>query len=191
MSSNPCSKTPVEYIELSDPIVCRDETALDARLEQAARMFVERTKAMDLSIASCESFTAGLFASTIASIPGASSVLCGGLVTYQTPFKTKLAHVPAKLIERYGVVSKECALSMASNTRMIFESSFAVSFTGNAGPDAMEGKPAGLVYMAICSLENEAAVYELRFDLPRNLLRKAAVCFALEELNARLESPGQ
>ena len=45
-----------------------------------------------LTLSSCESLTAGLFTSTIASVPGASAVLKGGLVTYFTPMKSVLAH---------------------------------------------------------------------------------------------------
>ena len=49
-----------------------------------ARQLVSLCTENHLTISSCESLTAGLFTSTIASIPGASAILKGGLVTYYT-----------------------------------------------------------------------------------------------------------
>ena len=45
-----------------------------------ARQLVSLCTENHLTISSCESLTAGLFTSTIASIPGASAILKGGLV---------------------------------------------------------------------------------------------------------------
>lgn len=128
-----------------------------------------------LTMASCESLTAGLFTSTLASIPGASAVLKGGLVTYFTEMKKELAHVNETTIDTYGVVSKQCALEMAKNTRQIICADYCVSFTGNAGPSTMEGKPAGRVYCAVAS-PNE--VYTFMFqcdDMKRNDVREFVV----------------
>ena len=53
-----------------------------------AKQLVSLCTENHLTISSCESLTAGLFTSTIASIPGASAILKGGLVTYFTPMKS-------------------------------------------------------------------------------------------------------
>ena len=106
------------------------------------------------TIASCESLTAGLFSATIASVPGASRVLKGGFVTYWTEIKEKVVHVEPSIVEEYGVVSGPCAQSMARHTQQIMDVDFAISFTGNAGPSTMEGKPAGCVYCAIATRAN-------------------------------------
>ena len=84
-----------------------------------AKQLVSLCTENHLTISSCESLTAGLFTSTIASIPGASAILKGGLVTYFTPMKSVLAHVDVNLIQNYGVISEECAYAMAKNTRDI------------------------------------------------------------------------
>lgn len=112
-----------------------------------------------LTISSCESLTGGLFADSIVSISGASKVFVGALVTYATRIKSEVAHVDVALIERDGVVSASVAESMAKNVASIMKSDIGVSFTGNAGPDAMEGKPAGLVYSAI-SYHDKIWVFE-------------------------------
>lgn len=103
-----------------------------------AKQLVSLCTENHLTISSCESLTAGLFTSTIASIPGASAILKGGLVTYFTPMKSVLAHVDVNLIQKYGVISEECAYAMAKNTREIMDVDYCVSFTGNAGPSAWE-----------------------------------------------------
>ena len=64
-----------------------------------ARQLVSLCTENHLTISSCESLTAGLFTSTIASIPGASAILKGGLVTYFTPMKSVLAHVDVDEVE--------------------------------------------------------------------------------------------
>ena len=48
---------------------------------------------------------------------------------------------------------------MCVNGKQILDSDVCVSFTGNAGPDAMEGKPVGLVYIGI--LYQGVNIYEL------------------------------
>ena len=140
-----------------------------------ARQLVSLCTENHLTISSCESLTAGLFTSTIASIPGASAILKGGLVTYFTPMKSVLAHVDVDLIQKYGVISEECAYAMAKNTRQIMDGDYCISFTGNAGPDAWEEKPAGRVYCAIAS-KKTIQVYGFQCTgLSRNDVREHVV----------------
>ena len=134
---------------------------------QTAKDLIELCKDKHVTVSSCESLTAGLFTSTLASIPGASAVLKGGFVTYFTEMKQVMAHVEKDLIDTFGVVSGECAKQMAQNT--------CVSFTGNAGPDAMEDKPAGCVFCAIAS-KDAVKVYHFQYQgLERNELRMQVV----------------
>lgn len=136
---------------------------------------VSLCKERQVTIASCESLTAGLFSSTIASVPGASQILKGAIVTYATEVKKNIVHVPEKLIEKYGVISKQCARMMALNSQRLLDVDYCVSFTGNAGPDAWEGKPAGRVYCAIAT--RNGAVYDFKFqiDRERNEVREQVV----------------
>lgn len=127
-----------------------------------------------LTIGSCESFTAGLFAATIGSVPGASKVFKGALVTYATPLKISLAHVDAKLIQQYGVMSEECALAMAKGARGVLDCDICVSFSGNAGPDAWEGKEAGYVCFGYADALHVEA-FSQTIKLERNQLREEAV----------------
>ena len=138
------------------------------------KALIERLKKDRLTIGSCESLTAGLFASTIAEVSGASAVLKGGIITYWTECKVNVVHVSEEVVRQYGVVSAQCAREMAEKARVLLDVDVCVSFTGNAGPDTMEGKPAGLVYCAIAN-HTHTKVYEFQLAQKRNALRKDLV----------------
>ena len=149
---------------------------------------VEICKNNHKTIASCESLTGGLFASTITSVPGASEVLQGAIVSYATQVKEHVVHVPAKLIEKFGVISKECARTMAYNTRDLLDADYCISFTGNAGPTAWEGKPAGRVYCAIISREGNIYDFDFQIDgKSRNEVREEVVSQMMDRLVHTLE----
>ena len=124
------------------------------------------------TIGSVESFTGGKFSSSIVAIPNASKIFKGSLVLYNTKLKEKFG------IEiKNGVINKETALRMSQVGREILEVDICVSFTGNAGPKSMEGKPVGLVYIAI----NED-VYELNFLGDRKEIQEQAIKFVKNKL---------
>ncbi len=141
---------------------------------------IEILKDKNLSISSVESFTGGLFASTITSIPGASKVYQGSLITYATTVKKDILKID-QVINEFGVISKECAQAMAHQGLEIFDTNLCVSFTGNAGPEVMENKVVGLAYMAI-AYEEKIFVYEDRYDLERNELRLKAIDDAIKRI---------
>lgn len=143
-------------------------------------------KEQGLTIGSCESLTAGLFTSKIAEVPGASNVLKGGIVTYQTSCKTDVAHVDTKVIDTYGVVSSQCAQEMALKVQKMLGVDVCVSFSGNAGPTALEGKPAGLVYCAL-AIHQSVYCYECQFPGSRNDVRNAAVNFMCIKIKEQLK----
>lgn len=138
-----------------------------------------------LTIGSCESFTAGLFASAIGSVPGASKVFKGALVTYATPLKISLAHVDSNVIEQYGVMSEECALAMAKGARSVLDCDICVSFSGNAGPEAWEGKEAGYVCFGYADVQH-AESFSHTIKLERNQLREEAVFIMCKFIYERL-----
>lgn len=101
-----------------------------------------------LTIASCESLTGGLFASSIVDVSGASKVFVGAYVTYMDKAKEILLDGKT-ILEKYGAISKEMACLMALKVQEKFSSDIAISFTGNAGPLPSENKEVGLVYSCI------------------------------------------
>lgn len=147
------------------------------KAEEVNKLFRER----NLTLGSVESFTGGSFAALITSIPGASKFYKGGYVTYATEEKINLLSIPKNLIDQFGVVSKEIAYYMANNARQLLNVDYCVSFTGNAGPDAMEGKPVGEVHMCIASVA-KAEVYSLQLSGTRKEIQDQAIDFILEKL---------
>lgn len=128
-----------------------------------------------ISLGSVESLTSGLFASSVASIPGASNSFKGSLVTYSSLLKTSLAHVPLKDITQFGVVSKEVAIDMAMGGKKALDVDLCVSCTGNAGPTCCPGDaPVGRVYIAIDYL-NKTDYLELNLSGDRNNIRQQVV----------------
>src|SRR3954468_24024405 len=65
------------------------------------------------TVATAESLTGGRLAALLTATPGASRSYVGGVVAYATSVKQGVLGVPAALVERYGVISAECAMAMA------------------------------------------------------------------------------
>lgn len=102
-----------------------------------------------LTLTAAESLTAGMFQSTICSVPGASKVFAGGFVTYATEMKTKLLGIPQQLIQENSVVSGAVAGAMAQRSRQLTGANIGIGFTGVAGPDNLDGHPVGEVWFGI------------------------------------------
>ena len=101
-----------------------------------------------LTLATMESCTGGLLASTITDVPGSSVYFKGGYVAYTARMKMSLA-VSAELIEKHGTVSDEVAADMARAARSNADADLGVAVTGVAGPDELEGKPPGRTHIAV------------------------------------------
>ena len=133
------------------------------------------------TLGSVESFTGGLFASEITSISGASSFFKGSVVTYATEEKVNVVGVDKEVVDKYGVVSKECAEEMAVKGSKLLNVDYCISFTGNAGPTAMEGKPVGLIYIGVFDGE-KCHVLEKTIVGTRNFVRNEAILIACDYL---------
>lgn len=157
------------------------EEDLDARATELVRLATDR----NLTVSCAESLTAGLTASAIAGVPGASLVLRGGAVTYCDEIKHQILDVREETLATYTAVSEQTACEMAQGARRLFSSDIAVSLTGYAGPDGgAPGKPAGTVYIATCDRLG-VEVTRHQFSGDRNEVRTQAATKALEALAAR------
>ena len=123
------------------------------------------------TIAAAESLTGGLFLTELTAVPGASQVVRGGVVCYTNEIKEKVLRVPASVLATDGAVSKRCAQLLAENVRTLCHADIGISFTGVAGPDPLEGKPVGTVYIGISAPENETDVYSLTLSGQRDAIR--------------------
>lgn len=130
---------------------------------------VRALKQRGWTVATAESLTGGLIASSMVEVPGASQVVKGGFVTYQSVSKTMLLGVPAEMIEQYDVVSAEVARAMAKGARERLGVDIAVSATGLAGPDGgTPERPVGTVFLGIATAKG---VYDIPLHLTGNRAR--------------------
>jgi PncC family amidohydrolase len=137
------------------------------------------------TLGSVESFTGGLFAREITKVSGASHFFKGALVTYASEEKNRILGISYDVIDEYGVVSKEVAAQMASNGQKLLNVDYCVSFTGNAGPTAMEGKPVGLIYIGI-AIYDKVEVYEFHLSGDRDTIQNEGVINALKILEQKI-----
>ena len=149
--------------------------------------FSKVLKEKQLTLGSVESFTGGLFAREITRIPGASKFYKGGLVTYATEEKINVLGVSKDIVNRYGVVSKECSYEMALKGQKLLNVDICVSFTGNAGPDVMEGKECGEIYIGI-SYKDIVSVFPYIIKKDRNSVQTDAVNKAYELILKEIET---
>lgn len=112
----------------------------------------QRLIAMGKTLAVAESCTGGFISQSFTANAGSSAFFKGGLVPYATASKVKLLGIPEALIEKHSVVSKAVAEAMAQNIRNMFESDYAISTTGNAGPAKGDSDAeVGTVHIAIAT----------------------------------------
>jgi nicotinamide-nucleotide amidase len=101
-----------------------------------------------LTLATMESATGGLLASTITDVDGSSNYFRGGHVTYATQMKIALG-VSAEIIEAHGVISAEVAADMARAAREGLGADYGIGITGVAGGEPVEGHPPGTMHIAV------------------------------------------
>ena len=140
------------------------------------------------TIATAESLTGGLLASSLVSIPGASAVFLGSFITYDLHAKEHILHVNHHLLEQAGAVNKDTAQQMTWGTRSYYqtiapnkENLICISTTGVAGPDSDGYQPVGLVYIALND-NNHTIIREYHFDGTRQEIREKTVAAALSML---------
>lgn len=144
---------------------------------------VARLTDAGLTVATCESLTAGKLAAAIADVPGASAVLRGGLVTYASDLKTALAGVDADLLAASGAVHPQVAAQMATGAARACRADIALACTGVAGPDPQDGQPVGRVFTALLAPQMaEPEVVGHDFSGDRAAIRQATVEACLSQL---------
>jgi len=132
------------------------------------------------TLATAESCTGGMIGAALTSIPGASKVYKGGIISYWSEVKQNLLNVDPEDLEKLGPVSMQVAGSMAQGARQALHADIAISVTGLAGPDGDEfGRPVGTVFVGFDS-GAKTVVKRYCFEGDRNSIRNQAAKAALE-----------
>jgi nicotinamide-nucleotide amidase len=152
-------------------------------------VILQRLAEKKATLAVAESCTGGLLSDLLTSISGSSDSFLGGIVCYSNLMKQKLLQVPSALLEGEGApgaVSREVAKIMAEQMLVLLQSDYAVSITGVAGPNPSEGKPVGLVYIAVAQKDHPTLVVKVEHTGGRELIKLKAAKTALYHLWRRL-----
>lgn len=116
----------------------------DARAAAVVSALVVR----GLTVGTGESLTAGLVSATLATVPGCSAVLMGGIVAYQRDVKARLLDVSDEALSA-GLVSGPVARGMARGARRALGADIGIGTTGVAGPEPHDGQPVGTAWIAV------------------------------------------
>jgi nicotinamide-nucleotide amidase len=152
---------------------------------------LQELEAKGFKLAIAESLTGGLLSAEFVSVPGASKVLLGSIVAYQTSLKHELLGVSRNLLENQGPVDPEVAAQMAAGVRTKLANKtntdeqlvIGVATTGVAGPESQAGVAVGTVYVAVSGpgLIGDS-VYAHSFEGDRDSIRTATVSAAIDAL---------
>jgi nicotinamide-nucleotide amidase len=110
---------------------------------------VARLTALGQTVAVAESLTGGLVSAALTDVAGASAVVRGGVLAYAAELKTSVLDVDGELLAKVGAVDGDVAEQMAAGVRAVMGATYGLATTGVAGPDPADGKPVGMVYVAV------------------------------------------
>jgi len=136
----------------------------------------------DNFLATAESCTGGLLASTLTDTPGSSEWFAGSVVAYSNAVKEKLLGVDPELLREHGAVSEQVVLAMARGVLDAVGAQVSVAISGIAGPSGgTPDKPVGTVWMAWAWPSGSRA---RRYDFPgpREAVKDQAVMAAINGL---------
>lgn len=147
---------------------------------------VGELRSRGLTIAVAESLTGGLLAATLVAVPGASTVVRGGLVAYATELKATLLGVRPELLRDFGPVHPEVARQMATGVCSLLaidgvSADVGIATTGVAGPGFQGEHPPGTAFVGI-ALGSETMVLSLALVGSRDEIRTGVVSEALTAL---------
>jgi len=142
------------------------------------------------TIAVAESLTGGLLVAELIRTPGASGVVLGGVVAYNTELKHTVLGVDAEVLAAHGPVHPDVAAQMAVGVRAALtvageNAHIGISTTGVAGPDPQDGQPVGTVFLGF-AIGSEVRTRGLELSGTREEIRSRVVYESLSELRQLL-----
>lgn len=127
---------------LGDSVFTCDGLELEEEL--AKRLIKE-----NITVALCESPTAGMAASLLAKVPGVSAVFKGGYVVYDEDAAVNIMNIPAEIIKEHTIYSSAVADAMAEMLREKTGCRLCAAVTGVAGPDSVCGFTPGMYHISV------------------------------------------
>ena len=145
-----------------------------------------QNKGYDIAVA--ESCTGGEVAATLTRVPGISSIFKGGIVVYSPYYKSHIAGVSEDIVDIYGTVSPEVALSLAKEIRDISQVSVGVSVVCVLGPALDEkGHPVGTTYIGISTSDTSIVKKFMVRRLPRPIMKRVVALKVIRAVREVIE----
>lgn len=153
-----------------------------SELAEIANRFLKACARHKILAATAESCTGGMIISMLTDIPGSSSMVDRGFITYSNEAKMEMIGVAAATLDAYGAVSSQTAKEMAAGALARSHAGIALSVTGIAGPDGGRAeKPVGLVWFGLALTGKPVVTQKCLFEnRGRDFIRRATVRHALE-----------
>lgn len=178
-----------EKIDADAGVACASGM-LDEEIAKRAEALIALAADRSLTLGTAESLTGGMISSSLTSVPGSSSVVRGGIVSYVDDVKHGVLGVPDGVLATDGAVSEATARAMAAGACDRLGCDISVSVTGIAGPGGAEpGKPVGTVWMGVCRKGEAPIARVFHFEGDRAEVRKRTVLSALAALMDAVDSP--
>ncbi|MCB1177560.1 MAG: CinA family protein, partial [Leptospiraceae bacterium] len=128
---------------------------------------------MKSTVSTAESCTGGLIAKIFTDMPGSSAYYHGSIVAYQNSIKNKYLGVKADTLDKFGAVSEETAREMVIGIQTNFNTNYAISVTGIAGPSGGTAeKKVGLVFIGVKANKEEPEITRYDLNLSRDGFRE-------------------
>jgi len=132
------------------------------------------------TLCTAESLTGGGIGAALTSVPRASKVFKGGVISYTDEVKREVLGVSAADLSAFGAVSAPVAQAMARGARELLKADVAISVTGLAGPDGDEfGHDVGTVFIGYAD-QNGVIAGEYHFAGDREAVRRQTMEEALQ-----------
>jgi len=161
---------------IGEPVFGVDDDSMES-------VVIDMLRQRGLTLGIAESLTGGLMGARFTSVPGASDVFRGGIVSYASDVKFSLLGVPEG-----PVVSAQAAKAMAEGARLALKAGVALATTGVAGPTEQEGQPVGTVFLGL-AMDGITEAQQVQLPGDRQRIRQYAVISAVNLLRKRLIRP--
>lgn len=147
---------------LTDHVIANYDTTIE-------QFLITKFITLNLTLTTTESCTGGSLAAMITAIPGCSEMYVGGTIPYSNKLKQQLVDVKEETLLRYGAVSEQTVIEMAEGAKKKFQTNYAISTSGIAGPGGGSiEKPVGTVWVAVAG-ERETMTRKFQFQNDRTV----------------------
>ncbi len=177
-------------VEEAESILAAEETLLRGIIgdlvfgvddDSMESVVIDMLRARGLTLGIAESLTGGLMGARFTSVPGASDVFRGGIVSYASDVKFSILGVPEG-----PVITANAARAMAEGARRVLGADVALATTGVAGPAEQEGQPVGTVFLGL-AMDDASEAQQVQLPGDRQRIRQYAVISAVNMLRRRLK----